>query len=49
MFARVLQWCSVETGGNITGSAEALHCCKAHAKIIRKMEKPIPHVKWENK
>ena len=26
----------------ITGSALALHCCKAHSKIIRKMENSTP-------
>jgi len=26
----------------ITGSAVALHCCKAHSKISRKMESSIP-------
>jgi len=26
----------------ITGSALALHCCKAHAKINRKIENSIP-------
>jgi len=27
---------------NITGSAVALHCCKAHAKINRKIENSTP-------
>jgi len=29
-------------GEAITGSAEALHCCKAHSKINRKMENSTP-------
>ena len=28
--------------GMITGSAVALHCCKAHSKINRKMESSTP-------
>jgi len=28
--------------GIITGSAVALHCCKAHSKSIRKMENSTP-------
>ena len=29
-------------GGAITGSAVALHCCKAHSKSIGKMENSTP-------
>jgi len=30
------------SGGGITGSAVALHCCKAHAKINGKIENSTP-------
>jgi len=34
--------CSNEIAITITGSAVALHCCKAHSKINRKMEISTP-------
>ena len=30
-------------GNAITGSAVALHCCRAHSKINRKMENSTPY------
>jgi len=32
----------LENRNGITGSAVELHCCKAHAKINRKMENSTP-------
>ena len=32
----------IERKNSITGSALALHCCKAHAKINRKIENSTP-------